>query len=244
MTDLISVLIWVNNLLKNVLPQLHTKQLRFSAFLEVVRCLSEYKTVAEHGCAEYIEKKSRFICNVMPVNTEQQAVEYINSLKRRYWDARHNVFAYVIRQGGIQRYSDDCEPRSTAGIPTLEAILKAGICDCVAVTTRYFGGTLLGTGGLVHAYSTAASRAIKEAGIVTMSLSDYCRLECSYNDYGRLSTLLKQHNAKALDTQFASNIRLDFSVCQKDIDRFKKELDEKFCGGINFDIIGSGYEKN
>ncbi|MDO4742792.1 MAG: YigZ family protein [bacterium] len=205
--------------------------------------MSEYRTVAAHGCAEYVEKKSRFICNVMPVKTEQEAVEYINSLKRKYWDARHNVYAYVIRQGNIQRYSDDCEPRSTAGIPTLDAILKAGLCDCVAVTTRYFGGTLLGTGGLVHAYSTAASQAIQAAGTVTMKLSDYCRLECCYNDYGKLSTLLVKHNANVLDTQFGSSIKLDFSVCQDGIGQFKKELDDLFCGSINFDTIGSGYEK-
>ena len=115
-----------------------------------------YKTVEREAQAMLVEKKSKFIANVKPVSTEAEALEYLAAMRSKYSDARHNVYAYVIDENNIFRYSDDGEPGGTAGMPVLDAIRKPGLVDVVVVVTRYFGGTLLGTGGLVHAYSSSA----------------------------------------------------------------------------------------
>lgn len=110
-----------------------------------------------------------FICRVKPVSTEEEALAFLNDIRRRFSDARHNVYAYALRGNGISRFSDDGEPHGTAGLPTLDVLRKGGIVDAVAVTTRYFGGILLGTGGLVRAYSLAASMAVERAGVCEMA---------------------------------------------------------------------------
>ena len=117
---------------------------------------NEYKTVKDIGIAEIVEKRSRFIASVRPVSSEEDALEYLNMLKQKYWDARHNVYAYIIRENNIMRYSDDGEPSGTAGVPVLDILKREELTDVIVVVTRYFGGILLGTGGLVHAYSKAA----------------------------------------------------------------------------------------
>ena len=126
--------------------------------------MTTYTTVKKPASAELIEKRSRFIGYVKPVKTQEEAVAFINEIKSKHWDATHNVYAYVIRGEGISRYSDDNEPQGTAGIPVLDAIRKRDITDCVVVVTRYFGGTLLGAGGLVRAYSASAKAGIDAAG--------------------------------------------------------------------------------
>ena len=122
--------------------------------------MSGYKTLRGPAEAELTEKRSVFICRVKPVSTEEEALAFLNDIRRRFSDARHNVYAYALRGNGISRFSDDGEPHGTAGLPTLDVLRKGGIVDAVAVTTRYFGGILLGTGGLVRAYSLAASMAV------------------------------------------------------------------------------------
>ena len=114
---------------------------------------NQYKTIENYGTAETVEKRSRFIAHARPVSSETEALEYLNSLKQKYWDARHNVYAYIIRENNIVRYSDDGEPGGTAGLPVLEILKREELSDIIVVVTRYFGGILLGTGGLVHAYS-------------------------------------------------------------------------------------------
>ena len=132
--------------------------------------MQEYKTIGARASDEFVEKKSRFIGHICPVTMQQEALDFIQSLKTKYWDATHNVYAYVLRDGQIRRYSDDGEPQGTAGIPTLDVLLKEGLTDCCVVVTRYFGGTLLGAGGLVRAYSHACKLAVDAGGVVTMAL--------------------------------------------------------------------------
>ena len=112
-----------------------------------------YKTIRNAAEDEFVEKRSRFIGHALPVTTEEEALAFIAEMKSKYWDASHNVYAYILREGGIQRFSDDGEPQGTAGIPTLDVLRKEGLTDLVVVVTRYFGGILLGGGGLVRAYS-------------------------------------------------------------------------------------------
>ena len=142
-----------------------------------------YKTVAREAHAEFVEKKSRFIGHVKPVTTEEEAQAFVAALKKQYWDATHNVYAYVLRSGA-RRFSDDGEPQGTAGMPTLDVLQKAGLTDCVVVVTRYFGGILLGAGGLVRAYSHGALLAAAAGEIVEMRPCTVVEAVCDYAQYG------------------------------------------------------------
>ena len=145
-----------------------------------------YKTVARSAAATMIERKSKFIATVRPVKTETQALELIAEMKSKYYDATHNVYAYIIGEGNIMRYSDDGEPSGTAGVPVLEVMRKEGIIDAAVVVTRYFGGILLGAGGLVRAYGASAKLGLDEAKIVTRTLCDLVEVSCDYTLFGKV----------------------------------------------------------
>ena len=140
--------------------------------------MAVYKTVELESSDEFIEQRSKFIGYVKPVQTEQQALDFINEKRQKHWDATHNVYAYVLREGNIQRYSDDGEPHGTAGVPTLDVIIKSGVTDVVVVVTRYFGGILLGAGGLVRAYTKGAKIALDAGNIITMESCYTAVLQC------------------------------------------------------------------
>ena len=192
--------------------------------------MTEYKTIRGDASAELIEKRSRFIGYAKPVTSQDEAVAFINEIKSKHWDATHNVYAYVIRSEGVSRYSDDNEPQGTAGIPTLDAIRKRDITDCVIVVTRYFGGTLLGAGGLVRAYSAAAKAAIDAAGEREMTLCSVCSLSCSYTLYGKMPSLIARFSGKIDDTQFADEVSLSFHLPEDSLNAFNKALSEESAG--------------
>ncbi len=151
----------------------------------------QYNTVLKHAVAELEEKKSRFIASVMPVSSEEEALNFINEIKTKNWDATHNVYSYYI--GGssiIQRFSDDGEPSGTAGLPILEVIKRMEVRDLVVVVTRYFGGTLLGAAGLVRAYGKSASLAIEEAEIITKKLCTEVSIMVEYDLFGKVQNML------------------------------------------------------
>ena len=173
----------------------------------MIKITTEYITVKDEGRAEIVEKRSRFIANVLPVSSEEEALEYLNKLKQKYWDARHNVYAYIIRENNIMRYSDDGEPSGTAGVPVLEILKKEELTDVIVVVTRYFGGILLGTGGLVHAYSKAAKEGIEAAQIQKMVLCRQIILKCDYNMLGKL-----QYEVNEFSEAFCGNISYEDSV--------------------------------
>ena len=179
-----------------------------------------------------IEKRSRFIGYTKPVKTQDEAVEFINEIRSRHWDATHNVYAYVIRQEGVTRYSDDSEPQGTAGIPVLDAIRKRGITDCVVVVTRYFGGTLLGAGGLVRAYSASAKLAIDAAGECEMTLCSVCKLSCSYTLYGKLPSLIASCGGAVDRQDFADEVSLLFHLPVENLGRFNENLRELSLGKL------------
>ena len=202
--------------------------------------LSEYKTVREFGVDEYIEKRSRFICYCKPVKTQEEAEAFINELRSKHWDARHNVYAFVISENNIMRSSDDGEPQGTAGAPVLDAIRKSGIVDAAVVITRYFGGILLGTGGLVRAYSHSASLALEAAKPVVMRLCTLCTVSCTYSRYGKVSALVSSCGGVIDDTSFDADAHIEFHISSEKLAEFKHQLADATCGEVTAE---SGDEK-
>ncbi|MCC8159939.1 MAG: YigZ family protein [Oscillospiraceae bacterium] len=164
-----------------------------------------YKTVKEQSQSLLIEKKSKFIANVKPVDNKEDALAFLAEMRSRYSDATHNVYAYVIDENNIFRYSDDGEPSGTAGMPVLDAIRKSGIVDVIAVITRYFGGTLLGTGGLVHTYGASAKQGLAASGIIKRQLCDIVSVKADYTLLGKL-----QHEIASKGYMLEDTIYEDF----------------------------------
>ena len=179
-------------------------------------------TVGKAASAEFTEKKSVFIGYTAPVSTAEEAEEFIQKIKKKHADARHNVSAYIV--GNSIRYSDDGEPKGTGGVPVLEVIKKSGVDGTVVVVTRYFGGVLLGAAGLVRAYSKAAAMAIEEAGIVTYREYTECTVTCDYSLYDKLLYDIGRRTIITDDTVFGGNIVLHLAVLSEEYGAFEKAL--------------------
>lgn len=203
--------------------------------------MEPYITVERQAQAEFVEKRSRFIANVFPVTEESEALEIIARLKKEYWDARHNVYAYILREGNICRYTDDGEPSGTAGVPVLDVMRKQGIVDCLIVVTRYFGGVLLGTGGLVRAYSTSAIDGLEAAHVITMRPCALCEIECDYGDYDTLLRRLTEGGGDVKDTVFTDRVTVKFAIEEKLVPDFKVQLTDSFSGRLEVSVTGSCY---
>lgn len=186
--------------------------------------MQEYKTVEKEASDFFIEKKSKFIGYAKPVKTQEEAVDFISEIKSKHWDATHNVYAYVLRENNIQRYSDDGEPSGTAGVPVLDVMLKESLVDVCVVATRYFGGTLLGAGGLVRAYSHTSKIALEAAGIITMAQCSVMSAEVDYSFYDRLNILLSDFSAVILNTSFSDKVCVEFSVKENIVDLLNAKL--------------------
>ena len=186
--------------------------------------MQEYKTVEKEASDFFIEKKSKFIGYAKPVKTQEDALEFISKIKSKHWDATHNVYAYVLRENNIQRYSDDGEPSGTAGVPVLDVMLKESLVDVCVVATRYFGGTLLGAGGLVRAYSHTSKIALEAAGIITMAQCSVMSAEVDYSFYDRLNILLSDFSAVILNTSFSDKVCVEFSVKENIVDLLNAKL--------------------
>ena len=186
--------------------------------------MQEYKTVEKEASDFFIEKKSKFIGYAKPVKTQEDALEFISKIKSKHWDATHNVYAYVLRENNIQRYSDDGEPSGTAGVPVLDVMLKESLVDVCVVATRYFGGTLLGAGGLVRAYSHTSKIALEAAGIITMAQCSVMSAEVDYSFYDRLNILLSDSSAVILNTSFSDKVCVEFSVKENIVDSLNAKL--------------------
>ena len=171
-----------------------------------------YTTLAGEGSDEFEEKRSIFIGHAKHVTSEDEAMEFVKAKKKEYSDATHNCWAYILKGGIVARYSDDGEPQGTAGVPMLEAIRKSGVDDCVVVVTRYFGGILLGAGGLVRAQSHGTSIALAAAKIVTYEKFAEYELSCSYSDYQKYSVMLPTFGAIVDGTDFSDKVIIRFAV--------------------------------
>ncbi len=186
-------------------------QLMYMAYDRVMIIMKqEYRTVYQDGYGEYIEKKSRFLAHVRNASSEEEALEFIAAMKKKYYDARHNCYAYIIgKDSDIVRYSDDGEPSGTAGKPILEVMQKEGLSDVVVVVTRYFGGTLLGTGGLVRAYTQAAKEGIGNSVIITKKAGSRVRLATDYNGVGKLQYFLAQEQIPILSSDYSDSVVME-----------------------------------
>lgn len=184
-----------------------------------------YFTLKNEGKAEFGEKKSIFIGHAARIYNEDEAREYINHIKELHKDARHNVYAYVIGENlGIQRYSDDGEPQGTGGIPVLETIKKNGITDTVVVVTRYFGGILLGTGGLVRAYSKGASQSIKAGSIVEKVKGRSVSIIIDYDILGKLQYEFEQNQWFIDDTEYTNKVKINITCLSECIDEIRNKI--------------------
>ena len=188
--------------------------------------MDSYRTVCRLAESEFVEKKSRFIGTICPAEHEEEALKFISDIRKKYWDAKHNVYAYVLRQGQVRRYSDDGEPQGTAGYPVLDVLLKEGLTDCAVVVTRYFGGTLLGTGGLVRAYSHSAKLAVDAGGVVTMKYCLRSVVSCDYTQYGRLAALIPESGGIIKDTRFAESVEIELLIPENQAEGLQHQITE------------------
>ncbi len=196
-----------------------------------------YKTVKNQCSAEITVKRSRFIATICPCKNEEEAVAFINSLRKKYWDATHNVYAFVVRENNVKRFSDDGEPHSTAGLPVMEAIEHFGVTDVAVVVTRYFGGVLLGTGGLVRAYSDAANAALNAAEVVTFLPAKKFRTTFAYGDFDLLNKTLISLGAQILESDFKEDISLCAIIPEEKFEALNEKCTDIFCGRIVFNDI-------
>jgi len=201
-----------------------------------------YFTVSKPAQDSFIEKRSEFIGYISPVSTNDEAVEFINSIKAQHRKAKHNVYAYILRNDNISRYSDDGEPQGTAGMPVLEVLKKRGLTDICVVVTRYFGGILLGGGGLVRAYSHAASLACDAADIMHMCLCHKLRISTDYGMYGKISYLLPNFDTITVSSDFGSDVTLEILVLSEKLKPLTDELTEVTNGSVELTDCGEFYE--
>ena len=194
--------------------------------------MEKYLTIFEESQAEYVEKRSKFIATLRHVESEAQAAEFIDEMRSKYWDARHNCFAYSVSGGALSRFSDDGEPHGTAGKPILDVIAGSGVTDIAIVVTRYFGGVLLGTGGLVRAYSKSAKDAIANAKIAELIPCTVFKTVCEYTDHGKLVSLIENSGGKIEDTEFTDKVMVTYILRDVDVEPFLPKISETFSARI------------
>ena len=200
--------------------------------------MADYIIPAGYGEAEYIDKKSRFIGQVQHVESVSEAMAFIESVRKKYADATHNVWAYVLADGQM-RWSDDGEPGGTSGQPTLNVFRSANVCDVACVVTRYFGGTLLGSGGLVRAYSKAASMALEAAGRARMAEWRGVSVECTYAQYERIRRLLEAAGAADIEGGFGEFVTITALLPEGTAEPFGERLTDTTAGQARFTLLGS-----
>lgn len=204
--------------------------------------MSGYITVKKYGRFEYEDRKSVFIGEAMPVSTEADALAFIDRVKKKYPDARHHVYAYVLRENSIMRFTDDHEPQGTAGMPVLDSIRKNGCTDTVVVVTRYFGGTLLGTGGLVKAYTSAAVGAMNESEIVEYTVYSEISVKVSYSDYGKLGPLIESSGFRTEDTVYSDDVTVLGKLKKSTLENFLKNVTEISSGRAKIEILSEKFD--
>jgi len=191
------------------------------------------KLVLEKGIGEIIEKKSRFIAHVLYIENEEQAQEYINKLKKKYWDARHNCYAYVLGdKGEIQRFSDDGEPSGTAGKPILDLITSRELTNCLVVVTRYFGGILLGTGGLVRAYQGATIEGLNNSVLANLIDGITGEIDFEYGNLSKVQYICDNFGIDIQETEYTEKVHMKLVIENEKIDDFVQKLQNEFSGEI------------
>jgi uncharacterized YigZ family protein len=201
-----------------------------------------YKAVYEGGEGEIVEKKSRFIATIIPIQTEEDAISFIEATKKKYWDARHNCSAYVIGTNNeVQRCSDDGEPSQTAGKPMLDVLLGEGVHNTCVVVTRYFGGTLLGTGGLVRAYSKAVQEGIKNCVVAEKKYGTKLLVETDYNGIGKIQYILGQRGLTILSSDYTDKVQITALVPIQEVEEVEAAITEATSGQAGMEKLGDIY---
>lgn len=201
-----------------------------------------YRTLQREGNASFIEKKSEFIGYACPCATEEEARAFIARIRKKHADARHNVYAYRLRENNITRYSDDGEPQGTAGVPVLDIIRKTDFTDACIVVTRYFGGILLGTGGLCRAYSHAAKIAVEDAHVITYERFVTCEIICDYTDYEKIRIELRNYAVLYDGVDFAQDVTQRIAVRASQTDDMIGALTELTNGAVLTEITGERFD--
>ena len=207
--------------------------------------LSQYKTVYAGGEAEIIEKKSRFIATVKPVKSEEEAIAFIEGLKKKYWNATHNCSAYVIGEHfQVQRCSDDGEPSGTAGKPMLDVLLGEELHDTAVVETRYFGGTLLGTGGLVRAYQASTKAGLEASTVITKMHGSRVSVETDYTGLGKIQYILGQRGLTILNSEYTDKVALEVLLPEAEVKAVMAEITEGTNGQAVMEVMEECYFAN
>lgn len=202
---------------------------------------AKYKTVKHRASTLLVEKKSKFIASVSPADSEEEALEFLKEIKSKYPDATHNVYAYIIDENNIFRYSDDGEPGGTAGMPVLDTIRKEGLVDVCVVVTRYFGGTLLGTGGLVHAYGSSAKQGLYEADIITRALCNVICVKIDYTMSGKIQHMIGTKNLMTDDIVYGDDVTYYIYTTIDETKDLIKEITELTYGRANITVTEQKY---
>ena len=204
--------------------------------MPVAPAMTEYYVPAGTGGSEYDEKRSRFLGRVFPVSSEEEARAHIEQVKKQHYDARHNCWCYLLKDGP-ERYSDDGEPQGTAGVPMLEVFRREGVTNLCCVVTRYFGGVLLGAGGLLRAYTKAAKEALDDAGLAVVRPWDRVRVECPYPLFERVRQLAEKQGGSVEDAAYAEAVTLTILLPEGGQEPFAAALTELSAGGLQMEFL-------
>jgi len=202
--------------------------------------MDEYLVPSGFGEDEFIEKKSRFIGRIWQVETEEEALAKIQEMKKQHYDATHNCWAYIIRDGAV-RFSDDGEPGGTAGMPMIQVLQREQLYNVVCVVTRYFGGILLGSGGLVRAYTKGAKIAVDAAGKSMKRVWSVLYLPCAYTYYERVKLEVAAFGGIIRDTQFTQEVELEILLAEADTEAFLDRLTDMTAGTVEAMVTGKEY---
>ena len=204
--------------------------------------MESYITIHHYASFEYEDRKSVFIGEAMPISTEEEALHFIETVKKQYPDARHHVYAYVLRENSIMRFSDDGEPQGTAGMPVLDIIRKNNLTNTAIVVTRYFGGTLLGPGGLVRAYTAAALGAVEKAEIITYDVYVSVNIETTYSDFQKFAPVFSETGFRSSDVRYTDKVILNGSVRKSNVYVLIDKLVQITSGRVKVQIIDEKFD--
>ena len=204
--------------------------------------MTEYYIPTEAAEAELVEKRSRFIGQVRPVETEEEARAFVEQVKKKHYDARHNCWCYRLRDGGVERYSDDGEPQGTAGQPMLNVFQREEVTNVVCVVTRYFGGVLLGAGGLVRAYTQSAKDALDAAGVSVVRRWVEAAVPCPYSFFERVKLEVEAHGGVLGETEYAADVTVHALLPEGQVEVFSARMTELTAGGTEVQILGEAFK--
>jgi len=202
--------------------------------------MEEYLVPTRAASAEFTERRSRFIGHILPVDTEEEAVAFIKKMREKHWDATHNVYAYIIKDGAT-RYSDDSEPQGTAGMPVLEVLRREGLYNVVCVVTRYFGGILLGAGGLVRAYTRGAKIAVDAAGVSQKRIWQTVDVPCAYSLFERLRSEVAAFDGLVQEVDYGADVTIHAILPQTRTEAFLARVVDVSGGRTRGQVLGSEY---